>query len=371
MSTRNTSLILLVFAVSFIGSLQTARAQEIAADSSWKNIRPLFVEDTLTIRFFGDIMMHSAQIEASEKGFSKYFIHLENRIKEADIAVANMEFTLAGKPYSGYPAFSAPDEYATYLAECGFDVFLCANNHIYDKGSKGAERTLGIYRDLKDRYGIEYTGLAASSEDQSENLPLKIIRKGIRVSLINMTYGTNLGATDHWPKVTYLRSKALLEAAISEAERSSDVTIALPHWGTEYELLHSPEQEATASWLAEKGADLIVGTHPHVVQDTSSINGVPVAYSLGNLVSNMSAANTQMGLMITARFVKEDNGDIKRLSPELTHLWCSRPGGLTDSYTVIPVEEFIGKRDLWTGTWDYDKMITTYERVRKTHNNEH
>ena len=316
-------------------------------------------------------MMHTAQINAASKGFSKYFMHLEDKIKEADFAVANMEFTLAGEPYSGYPAFSAPDAYAEYIAESGFDIFLCANNHIYDKGSAGAQRTLEVYKRLKERYAIEYTGLAEDAEDQKDNLPLVLTKKGIRVSLVNMTYGTNLGATDHWPKVTYMNSRSLIEDSISKAEGCSDVTIALPHWGTEYELLHSEQQENTARWMVEKGADLIIGCHPHVVQDTSSICGVPVAYSLGNLVSNMSAANTQIGLMVTVKFAREESGDIRMLPIELTHLWCSRPGGLTDSYTVIPVEEFIGKRDQWIGAWDYDKMIATYERIRKTHNNEH
>lgn len=368
---RNISLILLVSAVSFSGGLQTARAQEIRIDQEWKNTAPLYRNDTLTIRFFGDIMMHTAQIAAADKGFSKYFMHLEDYIKEADIAVANMEFTLAGKPYTGYPAFSAPDEYAHYLAECGFDIFLCANNHIFDKGSKGAERTLDIYKELKRTYGIEYTGLSASSEDYFANTPLAVTRKGIRLSLLNMTYGTNLGATGHWPKVLYMGEKSKIEEALSKAETCSDITVALPHWGIEYELLHSEQQEKTAAWMIENGADLIIGCHPHVVQDIGKVNNVPVAYSLGNLVSNMSAANTQIGLMITVRIVRESNGDITMMPLELTHLWCSRPGGLTDSYTVIPVEEFIGKRASWIGAWDYDKMIATYERVRKTHNNEH
>ena len=69
-------------------------------------------------------------------------------------------------------------------------------------------------------------------------------------------------------------------------------------------------------------------------------------------------------------FFGEENGDICMLPLELTHLWCSRPGGLTDTYTIIPIEEFIGRRGEWQGEWDYDKMVSTYSRIRKTHNNE-
>ncbi len=105
-------------------------------EGSLNRAAPLFRNDTLTMRIFGDIMMHTRQIEtaASEDGaydFSSYFSLLSEEISSADIVVANMEFTLAGKPYTGYPCFSAPDSFATFLAETGFDVFLAANNHIF------------------------------------------------------------------------------------------------------------------------------------------------------------------------------------------------------------------------------------------------
>ena len=80
----------------------------------------------------------------------------------------------------------------------------------------------------------------------------------------------------------------------------------------------------------------------------------------------MSAANTQLELMVTLKIVRHWNGDITMLEPELTWLWCSRPGGFTDGYTVIPVAEYLGRKDEWKGEWDYDKMKTTFERVRKT-----
>ena len=108
---------------------------------------------------------------------------------------------------------------------------------------------------------------------------------------------------------------------------------------------------------------MIIGTHPHVVQDRDTIDNVPVIYSLGNAVSNMSAANTQIGLMVTVSLARKDNGDIEVLPVEHTWLWCSRPGGYCDSYCVLPVEEFIGSRESWKGPWEYDKMTATFERV--------
>ncbi len=347
-------------------------AQELTLPARWteplRNVRPLYEKDTLTIRILGDIMMHSLQISEAEADdgaydFDSYFTHIENRIREADIAVANMEFTLAGKPYTGYPCFSAPDEFAFYLADCGFDIFLAANNHIFDKGTAGAERTLGMYRKLAETHGIKFTGLAGDTEEMKETTPLLIRAKGIRLAMLNFTYGTNSGLGTKWPKTNYEGERDRLTAAMAKAE-AADYMIVFPHWGTEYRLTHSENQEKTAIWLAESGADWIIGAHPHVIQDCGMIEDVPVAYSLGNAVSNMSATNTQLELMATIRIAREPDGDLIPLPLELEYLWCSRPGGYDDSYTVIPVVEFIGRESEWRNRADYEKMMTTYERVK-------
>ena len=238
------------------------------------------------------------------------------------------------------------------------------NNHILDKGSEGAARTAGIYRSLEAERGIRFTGLAESDERRADNYPLFIRRKGITLALVNFTYGTNLGYTEHWPKTNYMGMKSEISKALQKAQKA-DFVIALPHWGPEYELRHSEKQEETAVWLAENGADLIIGAHPHVVQDTASINEVPVVYSLGNAVSNMSATNTQLELMVTMKIARHGNGDLEMLPLELKWLWCSRPGGFSKSYTVIPVEEYLGKEELWEGRWDYEKMAATFERVKE------
>ncbi len=358
--------LLSLMALILLPAGMTADAQEVLIPESWEKkiyeIKPLYTIDTLTIVFFGDIMMHQAQINRAAKGEYTYFDHIEDRIREADIAVANMEFTLAGEPYTGYPCFSAPDSYAEYLADCGFDIFLTANNHIFDKGTQGTERTLETYRKL----GIKFTGTAGSETEREAINPLIVLSKGIRLAFINMTYGTNLGLSKPWPKTNYIGERTMLGQAFSKAEENDvDFTIALPHWGTEYRLQHSPEQEEVAKWCIDNGADYIIGTHPHVIQDIEYIDGVPLVYSLGNAVSNMSAANTQLELMASIKIVRESNGDLHPLPLALDYLWCSRPGGYNDSYTVIPVTEFIGRREDWKNPYDYDNMVSTYERVKK------
>lgn len=350
-------------------------AQEIIMPERWKNAysytKPIFRQDTLTICVLGDIMMHSDQIRNAHTGgsrydFSSYFSLIGDDIKKADIAIANMEFTLAGEPYTGYPCFSAPDTLAEHLARCGFDIFLAANNHIFDKGAKGAERTIEIYRRLSESHGIRFTGIAGDEIEMSANNPLMIIRKGIRIAILNFTYGTNSGLDTKWPKTNYIGDRSKIAESLSKAEEEdADYIMAFPHWGTEYTLRHSGAQEDFALWLAENGTDCIIGAHPHVIQDRDTIGTVPVAYSLGNAVSNMNARNTQLGLMAIIRLVRYGNGDIRPLPVGFKYLWCSRPGGYNDSYIIIPVDEYIGRKNDWNNVSDFDKMKATYERVRK------
>ncbi len=336
--------------------------------------------DTVSIVFMGDMMMHRDQIsnastEEEAFDFSEYFLRTGHLIKEADIAVANMEFTLAGKPYTGYPCFSSPDSYAECIAESGVDIFLTANNHILDKGRKGIERTLGIYSKMEREGRARHTGSALSAQDDSLRFPLKVVSNGICVAFINFTYGTNCSIPDEFPKVHRTDTAEIAQAIRNARESGADFIIALPHWGNEYTLKHSATQGRLARWMAEQGCDAIIGSHPHVLQDVETLTvskstgigtrQVPVVYSSGNFISNMSAPDTQVGMLVTLRFTKDWFGDRSMLKPILTLTWCSRPGHMTSGYTTIPIKEYVGRRDLWHNPWDYDKMIASYERVKK------
>lgn len=339
--------------------------------ANWE-VSPLYKQDTVKIRFFGDIMMHTLQIQTADKGegrfdFSSYYKLMEKYLSDSDLNVGNMEFTLGGEPYTGYPAFSAPDSFAAYLADIGFNIFLCANNHIFDKGRNGLVRTLEIYRKLAESRGIRFTGAAGDETEGDKNNPLIINIKGIRIAFVNATYGTNSYRGEGWPRTNILSDTQTLEEALETAEAKADLTVALIHWGSEYILEHGKSQGLQARWLAENGADIIIGSHPHVVQDAEVIKTkdkvVPVVYSLGNSVSNMSAENTQVGLMTTLQIVRHGNGDIEILDLEHMFTWCSRPGGYGDSYHVLPLTEYMNRKNEWKGKWEYEKMVSTYRRV--------
>ena len=323
---------------------------------------PLYgAPDTVSMFIIGDVMMHSRQMDYD---WSSFLEDIRGRMQKADVTVANMEFTLAGKPYTGYPAFSAPDGYEKYVRDCGADVFLTANNHILDKGTKGLERTMDIYRRMEDAGEICFTGTSSSPEDEAERYPLMLNVRGIRLAILNFTYGTNIPGGEGWPKVNRMRKEDIAAALERAKAYKADFIIAFPHWGNEYELEHSGRQEEMAEWLADNGADAIVGAHPHVVQDSTDIHGVPVFYSIGNAVSNMSAPNTQLELAVELKFVRDWNGDRSMLKPSVTYLWCSLPGNYTGSYATIAVKDHLGKRSMWINPYDYDKMTTTYRRVK-------
>ena len=210
--------IFLTFALFFL--LQAASLAQIAV--SLPPARPLTqLPDTATILIMGDVMMHRDQISNSARpdgqyDFSTYFTHIGDVIKDADLAVANMEFTLAGKPYSGYPCFSAPDGYEDYVASMGVDVFLMANNHILDKGKSGLERTLSRYGAMEDAGVVKFTGVSVTEEDDRRRFPLVMAVRGTRVALINFTYGTNIKGDGGYPKV-HLTDKEEIEAAVLSA----------------------------------------------------------------------------------------------------------------------------------------------------------
>ena len=318
--------------------------------------------DTLTVSFIGDLMMHERQL-----GYDcdVFLSELGPVIRDSDISVANLEFSLAGKPYTGYPSFSAPDRFAYSIADSGVDIFLTANNHILDKGRRGLIRTLGVYDSMRDSLGVRYTGCAADPAADSLLNPLIVVGKGIRIALVNFTYDNNYKPYSGWPVIQMMDRESVGGMFARAKERGADFIVALPHWGEEFKLRHSREQQEWAEWLAAQGADLIVGSHPHVVQDTSHVRGVPVIYSLGNAVSNMSAENTRLELAASVRFVHYPDGSMEMLEPELTFLWCCLPGTLRDNYVTIPVRDFAGRRGEWLDPSDYDNMTTTYKRVTK------
>ena len=238
------------------------------------------------------------------------------------------------------------------------DVFLTANNHILDRGGRGLERTLRKYRSMRD--SILFTGSSSDIREKETTYPLVLRRRGIGIALLNFTYGTNCSSSGKWPEVNRMDTTEVGRAVSRAKEAGADFILALPHWGDEYQLHHSKTQSEWAEWLVGKGVDGIIGGHPHVVQDTTHINGIPVIYSIGNAISNMSARNTRLGLAVKVLFTRDyATGATEMLEPELEFTWCTLPGMLTESYKTIFIKEWATRRSEWLNPSDYDNMVAT------------
>ncbi len=327
----------------------------------------LTIVDTLSILFLGDIMQHQGQLRSAltpgadtmlsaSYDYSSYFTHVRPLIDGADLTVANMEFCLGGPPYTGYPSFSAPESLPAEADSAGIGLFLCANNHICDRGRRGLVSTIDRYSTL----GIPYTGIYCDSIAEASSNPYITEIRGVRLAFVNFTYGTN-GMRVPPPLIVNMMDRKAVRAAMLRARKAdADIIIALPHWGPEYVTEPSDVQREWADSLLAWGADAVIGTHPHVVQNVE----FPVVYSLGNFVSNMSRHDTELGLAYRLDIAVTVSGLAFLAGGEAIPLWCSRPGGYGKEYTVLPVKEFVGRRDEFLGGWNYDRMIDTYTRLR-------
>ena len=265
----------------------------------------------IDLLFAGDIMQHETQLNMArqkngEYSFSYCFRHISPLVKAADISVANLETTIGKSGYSGYPSFCAPDSFLYAVKDAGFKVLLFANNHCMDKGKRGALHTL----DMLDSLKIAHCGVYRNEAERAERYPLMIEENGVRVAILNYTYSTN-GREIPSPMVVNLIDKEVIARDIQAArDMRPDAIIACMHWGDEYISLPPQRIKELSNWLIEQGVNHIIGNHPHVVQpieiresETTPDRHV-VAYSTGNLVSNMSLRCTDGGIIIAMKLRK-------------------------------------------------------------------
>lgn len=303
----------------------------------------------LNLLFAGDIMGHDSQIKAAEVEKDKLYDYIDcfewvaPVVRRADLAVANLELTLPGSPpYKGYPQFRSPDELALALRDAGFDLLVTANNHSNDAGRSGLINTIGTL----ETYGFHQTGTFRNQEDREAFYPLIVYKNGFKLAFLNYTYGTN-GLPDRSPTVVNRIDLKQMEKDMETARSlRPDFIIAVMHWGKEYQREEDQEQRFVARHLIQWGADLIVGSHPHVAQPIKwedkpgTGQQVLVAYSLGNFVSGQTKPHTDGGIMLEVELVKEEATeqtyiDNYHFLPVWRHIQRHADGSRT--YRVLPV----------------------------------
>lgn len=280
----------------------------------------LQAQDSLKIIFAGDLMGHGGQIKAAlvEEGKYDYtpcFRFIAPYLQSANLAIANFELTLAGPPYKGYPQFSSPDQLLVDASNAGFDIFTTVNNHCMDGGKRGFLRTLKVF----DSLGVPHLGTYRNAAERAKEHPMMVERNGFRLALVTYTYGTN-GLPVPDPLVVNMIDTMQMKADLARAkELGAEFTIALIHWGEEYQTKANTEQEMLAKLLLKNGADIVIGGHPHVVQN-ATMDALPenevepqiVVYSMGNLVSNQRDINTDGGIMVELDLRRDAEGKIRQ-----------------------------------------------------------
>jgi len=329
----------------------------------------------VSLLFIGDIMGHDIQIHAAYDTASnnynynpcfKYVYHL---IDQVDLAVANLEVTLGGKPYQGYPRFSSPDALAIACKHAGIDILLTANNHCYDRGKQGLECTVKVL----DSLNIKHTGTFVNQRNKKIHYPLIIYKKGIRLAFLNYTYGTNNILVQNANVVNYIE-KDLIKHDINNAHnKGADIIIICFHWGTEYQSNPDSNQISLYKFCVLQGADMIIGSHPHVIQRIEWYRNKNkshlVAYSLGNFISNQRPRKRDGGVMLNVTVTKNQNKTrIKNAGYYLTWVYAPVLYGKKKFY-IIPVSQYEKKADFFIKS-AYEKMKIFADDSRKHLNQE-
>jgi len=255
----------------------------------------------ISLLFAGDVMGHASQISAAYDPISKTYDYapcfqfVKPYVESADLAIANLEVTLAGPPYKGYPEFSSPDALAQTLKDIGFDALVTANNHCVDRGKRGLERTIAML----DSFNIPHTGTFVDTVSRLNDSPMIIEKNGIKLALLNYTYGTNGIAIPAGSIVNLLDTAIMKRDIVRAKELKPDAIIVFTHWGAEYQSLPSKNQKDLTQFCFDLGVQLVIGAHPHVIQpmEWRKESNQFVAYSLGNFVSGQRKRYTDGGGM--------------------------------------------------------------------------
>jgi len=320
----------------------------------------------LKISAVGDIMCHMPQMDAARTpsgyDFREPFDILKPELTGADLLIGNLETTFSGasKTYSEFPTFNTPDAFAEALADAGFDILTTANNHALDRRFYGLSRTL----DVLDRYKILHTG---TFRTETDDRILMAEKNNIQVAVIAYTYGTNGIQTDKSKTFSLNRiDEATIRADIATAkERGAELILVALHFGQEYQEQPNPAQERLVSACFDEGADIVLGTHPHVIQKQvlepiTDRYGVTknrfVAYSLGNFLSGQRTYPRAAGMIAHLDVVKKKNVTEVE-SADFLPTWVDQSTGSgLSTFRILPLKSAMDNPDQYGSLTGKDRI---------------
>jgi len=288
-------------------------------------------------------MCLNSQLSAARKNgtyqFDYSFSNIKDKITGADLATGNLEtLVAAGYPFSGRssagnPKLNAPESYLSAVKGCGFDVLVDANNHIYDRKASGIDKTI----QKVEQYGFSHTGAYATGQDKK---PLILNVKGINIAVL--AYTNFLNDHPHNVSMVNIYSEKQVTDDIAAAKKAgADYIMVYIHWGKENTHKVSKSQRKEAEFIANAGADIILGSHPHCTQGTQAIQTahgiVPVFYSMGNFVSSMCGRYNKDAVMVDL-ILEKDPGSGKTSLAQLTYIPTYCTSTSAGRFVILPAD---------------------------------
>lgn len=340
-------------------------------NESQEKKEPEVKEERLSLIMVGDALLHSSLYrDGYQNGTYDFTSQLElikPEIQKHDLAFYNQESILGGTSIglSDYPNFNSPQEFGDAMIDAGFNLVSLANNHTMDRGVTAIQNSCDYWK-TKD---VLTAGSYCSAEDAEE---IKIKEKnGIKYTMLAYTYGTNgITVPSDKPYLVNLYSDELAKADIEKVRDKVDLLIVSMHWGAEYRSEPTEEQKREAEYLSNLGVDIIIGTHPHVIEPITYINDTLVIYSLGNFISAQSTNNdynTMVELMTSVDVVKttkDGKSEIKleNLNNELLYNYYQKDSRW-HNFKVIPFSQMNE-----TYNSDYKRLYEKYSSVVRMYN---
>ncbi len=290
----------------------------------------------------GDMLIHMEIVHAAKGNYSMLFENMKPLLSQADLITCNQETILTDRiPPSGFPVFATPTAVGDAEVAAGISLVTCASNHTLDQLVQGmADETA---------FWAQHPEIAAVGiRDRKKPFqPAVLERNGIRLAFLSYTaplnFHFNLPFAQYAVETLRPGRKRAIAAQIAAAREAADAVVVMPHWGTEYLYAPTDKQRNWAKFLADAGADLIIGTHPHVLEPLETVisadgREVPVFYSLGNFVSAQKRPGTMLGGMADCLWEKDGSGvRLKRF--ELVPLVASTDADFS-AFTVFPLSEY-------------------------------
>jgi len=307
-----------------------------APEASVVGIVPDAREVEISIAVCGDVMAHMPQLNSAQQAdgsydFNSNYDSVRDIMSSADLCMANIECTFpGGDSFMGYPVFKTPDSLAEALVNAGVDVGIFANNHMNDSGLDGALRTAEVI----EASGMHCVGCRTDlNRNRSIVVPVQKDGEIINIGVVAYTYETSSSdssrtmngglmseeAPDYYNSFRQYADYYYLDIDIEQIRKEilwckqrADITIVYLHWGEEYQRHSNLRQQYIASEIAKADPDAIIASHPHVIEEISYIDDIPVYYSIGNYISNqryetLDNRYTEQGLIAMLEFTLVNN----------------------------------------------------------------